>query len=271
VAKRQKTRGQAPKQPRPGARSPLTPFYAIIGLIALVGVGALLWQLRGGAEPTRQPVPVAIDPGQLARTQGIAAGPEDAPVVIFEFADFQCPGCMQFATFVAPLVKERYVDRGLVRYVYYDFPLPSFPHSFLAARAARCADDQGGFWPYHDLLFARQQRWSSVANPTSLLLDYAGELNLDRGAFEGCLRSDRHAAEVSQSAEFGRSLGVQGTPTLFVNGRRLPNVPSFSQLEAIIQQEMGAAAAETPAAPAGAGLEPTEEADQTGQEAPGLP
>jgi protein-disulfide isomerase len=271
VAKRQRQRGQPAPQPRPGGRSPLTPFYVIIAVIAVVGVGALLYQMRGGAEPARQPVPVAIDPVQLARTQGIAAGSEDAPVVIFEFADYQCPGCMQFATFVAPLVKDRYVDRGLVRYVFYDFPLPSFPHSFLAARAARCAGDQGAYWQYHDVLFGRQQRWSSASDPTTLLLNYAGELNLDRGEFESCVRSDRHAADVSQSAEFGRSLGVQGTPTLFVNGRRLPNVPSFSQLEAIIQQELGTVAEAPPGTVDGDAPAPGAEPDQTGRETPGIP
>jgi protein-disulfide isomerase len=263
VAKRQKPRGRPAPAPR-GGRSPLTPFYAILGVIALAGIGVLLYQVLGRAEPTIRPVPVAMDPGDLARAPGMALGPEDAPVVIYEFADFQCPGCAQFATFIAPLIKERYVQTGVVRYVYYDFPLPNHPHSFLASRASRCAGEQDRFWEYHDMLYGRQQRWSAERNPTPLFIDFATDLGLDRRAFESCLRSDRFALEVTQNLRLGESLGVQGTPTLFINGKRLPAVPSFRELERLIEEEIGGS-------PAAGAAEPTAAPDQTGRETPGIP
>jgi protein-disulfide isomerase len=264
VAKRQPSpRGRTGGAP-PTKRSSLTPFYAILGLVALVGVGVLIYQTLGRAQPAMEPVPVTMDPAELQRAPGIAAGPEDAPVVIYEFADYQCPGCAQFATFVQPLIKERFVDPGTVRYVFYDFPLTQIhPHAFLAARAGRCADDQDRFWEYHDLLFARQSRWSPQRNATDTFIGYAEEVGLDRRAFEECLRSDRHALEVTQNMRLGESLGVQGTPTLFINGKRLPSIPAFRDLEVLIQQEM----AGSPAAGATPGAEP----DQTGRETPGLP
>jgi protein-disulfide isomerase len=232
-------------------RSPLTPFYAILGLVALAGLGILAYQMFGRSEGATAPVQVAVDPQAASRAQGIALGPEDAPVVIYEFADFQCYGCAQFASLTMPVVKERFVDTGMVRYVFYDYPLVSIhPNAFLAARAGRCANEQGRFWPYHDRLFQQQGRWSTERNPSGMFVDYARQLGLDAGAFEGCLRSDRFAAEVTQSMALAESLGVQGTPTLFVNGKRLQDVPSASELDRIIREEMGGAGTAAPAAPA---------------------
>jgi protein-disulfide isomerase len=237
------------------AASPLRPFYIILGSVALVGLGALAYQYFGTQRSMAvSPVPVVMDPEQIAQARGVAIGPEDAPVVIFEFADYQCPACAMFSTFVQPLVKERLVEgEGLVRYVYYDFPLAQHQHAFLASRAARCADDQGRFWDYHDILYGRQGRWARARDASSDFLGFAGELGLDRGAFESCLRSDRHAEEVTRNQRLGLQLGVEGTPTLFVNGRRLPGPPDYRQLEALVRQEV---AAGTPA-------------DRTGDEAPG--
>jgi protein-disulfide isomerase len=241
------------------------PFYMILGVIAVAGLGGLLYQVLGRSQPTLEPVPVAMDPAEVARAPGVGLGPEDAPVVIYEFADFQCPGCAQFATFVAPLIKERYVQPGVVRYVYYDFPLTQIhANAFLASRAGRCADEQDRFWPYHDVLYAQQARWSSMRNPTDQFIQYAADVGADRRQFGDCLRSDRHAREITQNMRLGESLGVQGTPTLFINGKRLPAVPGFRELEAIIQDEMATSPAAGATAPAVA-------PDQTGRETPGMP
>lgn len=243
------------KNPAPQKRSSLTPLYAILGIIALVGVGALVSQAIGGGSAAMEPVEVAIDPAELARVQGIAIGPENAPVEIYEFADFQCPGCGQFAAFVAPLIKDRLVGEGLVRFVYYDFPLIQIHrNAFVAARAGRCANAQSRFWEYHDLLYGRQPTWSAMGDPTGYFVDLAGEVGVDARAFEECLRSDQFAEEVTRSLRLGESLGVNGTPTLFVNGKRLAQTPSFSELEQIVREEVGAAAGapadvSTPVAP----------------------
>ena len=200
----------------------------------------------GGEEAATEPVPVAIDPAELSRVEGIALGREDAPVVIYEFADFQCPACGQYAALITPLIKERLVEPGTVRYVHYDFPLVNaHPNAFLAARAARCADEQGGFWPFSDVVYARQPSWSGEGNPTDLFVEYAETVGLNASEFEQCLRSDRYAEEVTRSLRLGESLGVQGTPTFFINGKRLPTPPTFQELERLVAEETGA----TPAAP----------------------
>ena len=252
-------------RPSPAARSSsssaapgrsLTPFYVVLGLVALLGVGFLVYQSQRGSSggAALAPPAVELDPAELARVQGISIGREDAPVVIYEFADFQCPGCAQFATFVMPLISERLVEPGLVRFVYYDFPLAMHPHAFLASRAARCANEQGKFWEYSDVVYGRQPRWSAERSaPVASFVEYAGEVGLDRAAFEACLKSDRYADEVTRSLKFGESLNVQGTPTLFVNGKLLSGIPSFAELERIVRDEAGNAA---PAGPTVIGLEP---------------
>lgn len=230
-----------PTKPANKTSSGLTPFYAVLGVIALAGVGLILYQLmtRGGSAAT-EPVEVEIDATELARVQGISIGDADAPVVIYEFADFQCPACGQYAALTAPLIKERLVETGIVRYVHYDFPLTQIhPHAFLAARAGRCAEEQDGFWQFHDLIYARQMRWSSMGDPSGIFIDLAEEVGLDRGAFTECLRSDRFAEEVTRNMRLGESLGVPGTPTLFVNMRRLQQVPSYNELEALVRSEAG--------------------------------
>ncbi|HEU0076224.1 MAG TPA: thioredoxin domain-containing protein, partial [Longimicrobiaceae bacterium] len=196
------------RKPAPRGRSSLAPFYAILGVVALAGIGWLLYQSMGKSKPVVAPVPVVMDQARLNRVQGISTGRADAPVVIYEFADFQCPGCGQFASLVSPLIKERLVQPGKVRFVYYDFPLiDAHPNAFLAARAGRCANEQGRFWEFHDVIYGQQSKWSAESDPSGLFVEYAVRAGAQEGPFETCLRSERFAKEVSESMELGKSLG----------------------------------------------------------------
>jgi protein-disulfide isomerase len=190
-------------------------------------------------QPATQPVALELGPGELAQARGVSVGREDAPVVIYEFADFQCPACAQFAAVATPHIKQRHVEAGTVRYVHYDFPLMQIhPHAFLAARAGRCAEEQGRFWEYHDVLYQQQQNWSREENIVPLLVAYSQPVGADTEAFESCLRSDRHAREVTLNMRLGESLNVPGTPTLFINGKRA-EIQSIEQLDQLIAQEAG--------------------------------
>jgi protein-disulfide isomerase len=241
----------------PSQRNPLTPFYVILALVAVGGAIFLFSQMRGarGGVAANAPVPVQIDPAELSRVQGIPMGREDAPVVMYEFADYQCPHCAEWVTFIEPLIKERLVNTGMVRYVYYEFPLGgNFRHSYVAARAGRCANEQGKFWQYHDLVYARQQKWSPMEDDdaTDYFSDLGKEVGVDQEQFDSCVRSDKYAREVTLTRQLGDQLGVGGTPTIFINGKRLPNIPSnFSELEAVVRQEAGAAGAAGSAPAAG--------------------
>jgi protein-disulfide isomerase len=243
----------APKTRRPS--SSLLPFYVVLGLVAVAGAFMLWRQTRGGGAGATTLQQVVMTPEQLQRVPGISQGNANAPVVIMEFADFQCPGCGLFARFSKPLMKD-YIDNGTVRFVWYDFPLTQIhKNAVLAARAGRCANEQNQFWAFHDAVFARQSEWAESNDAAKRFADYAGTAGLDGGAFGTCLGSDKYQKEVSESFELGNTLGVTGTPTLFVNGKRVQETPNTrAQWDQLIQAEMGAArpaAAAPAAAPAG--------------------
>jgi protein-disulfide isomerase len=234
------------------------PLYLLLGLIVVAGAGVLITQMRKGGEAAMAPVAVNISPAELQRLPGMSIGRPDAPLTILEFADFQCGGCAQWATFMEPLIKERLVNTGRARYVFYDFPLMSIhPNAFVAARAGRCANEQGKFWEFHAQVFQNQGKWAMEEDPVPLYVEYATSVGADEDRFEECIRSDRFAKEVSESVKLGESLGVGGTPTIFVNGQRLQGTPgSYTQfaaeLEKIAPGSTTGAAAPAGAAPAGA-------------------
>jgi len=111
----------------------------------------------------------------------------------------------------------------------------------VAARAARCAGDQGKFWEYHDLLFGQQSRWSTKPSvPIKQFEEYAAQLGLDTQAFGQCLNSDRHADVVSANRLLGEQLGVNGTPTVIINNKRVQRPLDYGELSELIEREAGA-------------------------------
>ena len=143
-------------------------------------------------EPPR--VPLAVESGERVK------GPWDAPVTIVEYSDFQCPFCARVGPTMAR-IEETYGDK--VKLVYRDFPLPNHPEAQSAAEAARCAHEQGKFWPYHDRLFANQQTLSSESYRR-----LAVEVGLDPGAFEDCVASGKFREAVQEDYRNGESMGV---------------------------------------------------------------
>lgn len=251
-------------RPAPAARrSSLTPFYVILGLVLIAGIGLLATQFgKKGGPGANEAVTVQLTPDQIQRVQGISLGRADAPITIYEFADYQCPHCAQFAAFIEPVIRERLVNTGKARYVFYEFPL-NFKWSFLSARAGRCANEQGKFWEFHGIAFGRQQDWAFARDAADKFVEYMrGIPGADAGRFEECVRSDRFQREVSESGQLGQSMGVGGTPTLFVNGRKIDPLPrTYSEFEAQVRQiapdAFAAAPAADPAAPADSGAQVT--------------
>src|SRR3989344_4508365 len=124
-------------------------------------------------------------------------GKDDAPVTVIEFSDFQCPFCARFREETFYQIKTNYIDTGKVKFVYRDFPLSSIhPMAEKGAEAAECANEQGKFWEYHDVLFDKQDEWTTVG--VTKLKDYAKELSLDTDKFNKCLDDAKYASEVSK-------------------------------------------------------------------------
>jgi protein-disulfide isomerase len=157
-------------------------------------------------------------------------GPTDAPVTIVEFADYQCPYCHR-AQDTVDLVMSRYA--GKVQLVHRDFPLDGHPGAYPAARAARCAGEQGKFWDYHRSLMKEQGDLSETD-----LLARAKTLKLDADPFKTCLASDRYDSVIRESVEAGNRVGVSGTPAFFVNGRMLTGARPFEQFQEVIDAEL---------------------------------
>jgi protein-disulfide isomerase len=213
----------------------LVPLAFAVGL----GAGYLLWGRPGAAEPqaaaaqtaaqetarqvTRYDVPVDDDP---------AYGPEDAPITIIEFSDYECPYCRSWQAEVLPRLLETYPDQ--VRLVYRDFPLTSIhPNAAPAAAAANCANEQDAYWEFHDKLFSMELGLSDKAYQ-----QYASDLGLDTESFAECLESDRYADEVEADFQYAAQLGVRSTPTFFINGIALVGAQPFELFQDLIDKEL---------------------------------
>ncbi len=161
-----------------------------------------------------------------------ATGPENAPLTLVEFSDFECPFCGRFF----PTIKRLEADYGKeLRIVYRQFPLTSIhPSAFKAAEASLCAQEQGKFWEMHDLLFKEQQK-ISVRD----LKEKAGRLGLSQTKFDGCLDSGRHIEQIQEDLKEGKRLGITGTPALFLNGIPIDGgaVPFETVVKAIEQEK----------------------------------
>lgn len=251
VAQRQRKGTPAPKT---GGNSM---FYIVLGVIALGGILAIAYALSGGGGAATEPVDLQVADAQelYAQATPIRLGEDDAPVKIVEFADYQCPGCRAFGLQVKPMIMP-YIEDGRAQFVFYDFPLGGgHVHSFLAARAARCAGDPDiggdeGYWNYHDKLYQEQTSWSGRQSVVGDYVDYAEQVGLDRGAFEDCLRSDRFADVVTANRLLGDELGVRSTPTVLVNNRQIggANIQQMgNNLLQVIDQILAEESAETPA------------------------
>jgi protein-disulfide isomerase len=221
-------------------------FYILLAVVAVIGIGAIVYVARSGdADMATAPVDMAqiADATELMeRARGVSVGEESAPVQMLVFSDYQCPGCAHWANSIEPMLKNEFVATGVVRLTYFDFPLGgNFRHSFVASRAARCAGDQDRFWEYHDRLMQQQQAWSfSQSTPTGQFLQYGQDLGLDQRQFESCLRSDAHAETVTANRMLGETLGVGGTPTIFLNGRRLGNEwNDYNRVRSAVQAASG--------------------------------
>ena len=182
------------------------------------------------------PVRVLLEPPR--KLLSVAAhdpvrGPDSAPITIIEFSDFQCPYCQRVTPTLEKL-RAAYPDK--IRLVFKDFPLPNHTLAPKASEAAHCASEQGKYWEMHDRLFANQQALDVPA-----LKQHAAALGLDVGSFDQCLDSGKHASIVAADLEEGRKLGIESTPTLFVNGRPVIGAQPYEYFVNVIEEELARA------------------------------
>ena len=221
-------------------------FYSVLVVLAFA-VGILVGYVAWGREPAvaaapaaaaavaQQPAAATAAP-QYRRyeipTDGYPSlGPDDAEIVIVEFSDFQCPFCRKFHDETYQSLLDAYP--GQIRFVYRNLPLTSIhPSAMPAAIASMCANDQNKYWEFHEKLF------SSETLDEATYIQYATDLGLDVETFTACLTSGSHDEFIQQDMNFSLDLGVQSTPTFFVNGLAIVGAQPLVNFQQIIDKEL---------------------------------
>lgn len=167
-------------------------------------------------------------------------GDPDAPVTIVEFSDFQCPYCRSFFNETLPQLISDYVDTGKVKIVYRDFPLSGHAQASSAAQAAECArsiaNSDEAYYTMHDWLFENMATWSGQSTANELFIAAAqDELDVD---IRTCLESGEMQDEVNADMTAGRGYGVSGTPSFFINGKKIVGAYPYEIFQAVIESEL---------------------------------
>ena len=217
--------------------SALLPVAFVTGLAA----GYLFWG-RGTVPPANPAAPVAIveetapespeEPTrfEISTDDDPSLGPKDAPITIVEFSDFRCPYCVVFYQETFSALMARYPDQ--IHFVYRDLPVFG---GFEAALASECANEQGAYWEFHDLLFSDE-----YANLNrDAFAAYAEKLDLDVEDLLACVDEERYGEEVEADARYASGLGITGTPTFFINGIPMVGAQPLEAFIQIIEYELG--------------------------------
>jgi protein-disulfide isomerase len=212
-----------------------------IGLItlgAVLVVLAVVWpQLRPVGEI------VTVTPAALPNADGLSLGDSNVEVTIDIFEDFQCPACRKFTENTEPLIIQNLVATGKARYVFHLYPfldgdgVGSSGESDQAANAAMCANEQDKFWEMHSILFANWNGENRGAFSNRRLQAMAESIGLDMDAFNSCFNTNQYETELQADFDLGEQMGVSGTPTIFVNGRRVGQantVPSYQEIADVV-------------------------------------
>jgi protein-disulfide isomerase len=225
-----------------------THFYSVLVVVAFaVGIftGYMAWgrspnsaRAATGNQPSVQgPAVQAMQAPRYVRYEVAAdgfpsIGPADAPITIVEFSDFQCPFCKRFQDETFKQLMAAYP--GKIRFVFRHLPLTSIhPEAFPSAEASMCANEQNAFWKFHDQIFANQDKLGR-----GLYSQIASDLGLDTAKFEDCFNTGKFKDLIQQDSDFALELGVQSTPTFFINGLALVGAQPLTAFTQIIDKEL---------------------------------
>jgi protein-disulfide isomerase len=226
------------------SKSPL-PFI-IIGVVLAGVIAAVVLMSRqsaGNSAPAQNAAASQTQTPRMSPQPGasspFAKGNASSRVTLEEFSDFQCPACSGLEPGLKRVMKD-YDDR--VRFVFRNYPLQMHKYAFIAARAAEAGGLQGKFWEMHDMLYDNQKEWSESMEPRVQFDSYATRLGLDVQRFKADMERQELAERVKADLLRGNSLGVKGTPTVFINGREI--VPGRLVTEEDLRRELEAALAQ---------------------------
>jgi protein-disulfide isomerase len=233
----------------------IAPFLIIIAVLG-VALGSAWYLTKPGststnstpAASTNQTAPAtaaqspkstqlsAVRTGVPGAEPAHTKGPANAPAQIEEFGDFQCPPCGAFH----PVLEQMEAEFGnKLRVTFREYPLPIHTHALRAASAAEAAGMQGKFWEMHKLIYEHQKEWKDQFDVRAIFDDYAKQIGLDVERFNRDLGGGEVAQRVIQDGKRGQSMGVSGTPTVFLNGREVPfEMLAAEKLRVLIQNQI---------------------------------
>lgn len=209
----------------------------IAGAVAYTNRGVVGTAQKSATAAVGESAGAALSDPKLIAGNGPVLGNPEAPVAIVEFGDFQCPFCGRFFATTEKQIIDAYAKTGKAKFVYRDFAFLG-PESEWAASAAQCAREQDKYWQYHDYLYGHQNGENQGAFTKDNLKRFALALGLDAGSFNSCLDSDKYLSYVRKDTAEGRTLGVNGTPTNFINGTAMIGALPFEQFSAVIDAEL---------------------------------
>jgi len=212
-------------------------LLATVGLI----VGAAFFFSRPAVVP-------AVDPKVLVREDSHTQGSPSASVTMVEFGDFECPACSAYHE-VVKQITEKYHNE--VTLVFRNFPLPMHKHAIISALAAEAAGAQGKYWQMYNKLYESQKDWSGEADPKAKLIGYAKDMGLNSSQFEKDLSNADLRKRIDQDVADGTVLGVNATPTFYINNVKIENPRSFAEFDSLIKAAVDKAP--TPSISSGAG------------------
>ena len=226
----------------PITEPPLTKDQADKVLKQLTEVRKSLQRIeRNQAEKGRRP---ALPETATAPTKGRPAmGKPDAKITVVEFTDYQCPFCRRFATTTFDKLKQTYIDTGQVRWVVLDMPLSFHKEAMTASRASHCANEQGKFWEFRELLYQNQDKLLP-----DHLAGYARDVGLEAEAFDQCFTSNRYQEDIERDQEAAKSERITGTPTFvigrttddIITGQRIVGAQPYRAFTTVIDKQLAA-------------------------------
>ncbi len=218
--------------------------WIIIGF-AVLGVAFIAWAI---AWPMLNPPKIiTTTPVALPNPNGLSLGKANAPVTIDVFEDFQCPACQSFTENTEPLIVQNLVTTGKARYTFHNYPFidgataSNGGESDQAANASMCANEHGKFWELHAVIYANWKGENEGNLSNSRLQAMAKSVGLDMKAFDACFQAYKYEKEVQADFDLGKNMGVNGTPTVFVNGVQAGQpgkIPTSDEIAQAVEQAL---------------------------------